>query len=188
MEYAELLKKRRSIRDFDAEDLSTDTVREIITESCLAPSSGNRQEWRFIIINNREMLRRISSECKKNVLHEIEKDPETYMSRYENVMQDEGHNVFYNAPCLVLIVGPKDNHTLEIDCTLIASYLMFSATERGLGTCWIGMGNYIRDPELLHEIGMSEDYRIVAPIILGYPKRIFDPAPRRDPKILKVVS
>lgn len=188
MDYTELLKSRRSIRDFEAKDVSTETIKEIIKESCLAPSSGNRQEWRFIIINSREMLRRISDECKKNVLQEIEDDPGTYMSRYKNVMENEGHNVFYNAPCLVLILGPKDNHTLEIDCTLIASYLMFSAVERGLGTCWIGMGNYIQDRKMLDEIGVTGEYRLVAPIILGYPTRILDPAPRKDPQILKTLS
>ena len=188
MDYAELLEKRRSIRDFEPKDVSIETINDIIKESCLAPSSGNRQEWRFIIINNREVLRRISDECKRNVRQEIEEDPGTYMSRYKDVMKSERHNVFYNAPCLILILGPKDNHSLEIDCTLIASYVMFSSVTRGLGTCWIGMGNYIRDSALLDEIGMAEEYKIVAPIILGYPKRILDPAPRKDPQILKVIS
>jgi nitroreductase len=187
MDYAELLRKRRSIRDYEPKDVPLETIQEIIEESCLAPSSGNRQEWRFIIINNRDMLRRISDECKKNVLKEIEEDPGAYMSRYKAAMQNEGHNVFYNASCLILILGPEDNHTLEIDCTLVASYLMFSAVERGLGTCWIGLGNYIRDPKMLDEIGISGEYTVVAPIILGYPKQILDPAPRKDPQILKVV-
>ncbi|MBT7697135.1 MAG: nitroreductase family protein [Desulfobacterales bacterium] len=188
MDYTGLLKNRRSIRDYEEKDISTDTVKEIIKESCLAPSSGNRQEWRFIIINNRDMLRQISDECKKNILREIEDDSGTYMSRYKNMMQNEGFSIFYNAPCLVLILGPKDNHTLEIDCSLIASYIMFSAVERGLGTCWIGMGNYIRDPIMLDEIGISDEYKVVAPIILGYPKQILDPAPRKDPQILKILS
>ncbi len=188
MDYTGLLKNRRSIRDYEGKDVSTETVKEIIKESCLAPSSGNRQEWRFIIINNRDMLRQISDECKKNILREIEDNPGTYMSRYKKMMQNEGFSIFYNAPCLVLILGPKDNHTLEIDCTLIASYLMFSAVERGLGTCWIGMGNHIRDPKILDEIGISDEYKVVAPIILGYPKQILDPAPRKDPQILKILS
>ena len=94
----------------------------------------------------------------------------------------------YNAPCLIIILGPKDNHTLQIDCSLIACYIMFSATERGLGTCWVGLGAFIKAPELLMELGITEDLQIVAPIILGYPKQIPEATERKDPQILKVIS
>ena len=188
MRYTELLKKRRSIRDFQDRTVPIGTLEEIIEESCLAPSSGNRQAWRFVIIHDKRMLRRISDECKRNILIEIESDPEAYMSRYRGVMANGEHNIFYNAPCLVLVVGPKDNHTLQIDCTLVAFQIMLAAVARGLGTCWIGAGIYLKDPRLLDEICMTEEHRIVAPIVLGYPERIPAPAPRKPPRILKVVS
>jgi nitroreductase len=163
-------------------------IEEIIKESCLAPSSGNRQEWRFSVINNREWMKKLSDESKKNILKEIEKDPGHYMTRYKHALKDDQFNVFYNAPCLIIILGPKDNHTLQIDCTLIAVYMMFSAIERGLGTCWIGLGNYIRDHELLRQLGIKDDMAIVAPIILGYPRRIPAPPDRKSPQILKVIT
>ena len=52
-DFVELLKKRRSIRDYEDKEVSVKTIKEIIKESCLAPSSGNGQrvkEWnpRFI--------------------------------------------------------------------------------------------------------------------------------------------
>ena len=188
MDYFELLKNRRSIRDFEDKVVAQEMIEEIIKESCLAPSSGNRQEWRFIIINNREWIKRLSDESKKNILKDIEEDPGNYMKRYKQALENEQFNVFYNAPCLILILGPKDNHTLEIDCSLIATYLMFSAVERGLGTCWIGLGNYIRDPELVKQLGITEDVQIVAPIIMGFPRRIPEPPERKDPQILKVIE
>jgi nitroreductase len=65
---------------------------------------------------------------------------------------------------------------------------MFSAVAKGLGTCWIGLGNFIKDPELQHLIGMPKDCQIVAPIILGYPKIVPQPTERMEPQILKIVS
>jgi len=65
---------------------------------------------------------------------------------------------------------------------------MFLASEKGLGTCWIGLGMNIQDSELRKHIEMPEDCQIVAPIILGYPKRIPEPSERKEPQILKVVS
>ena len=183
-EYKELLQKRRSIREFEDRDVALETVEEIVKESCLAPSSGNRQEWRFVIVNNREWVKRVSDESKKNLRQDIEVNPDSYMKRYENALKNEDFNVFYNAPCLVLILGPKDNHTLEIDCSLLAAYFMLSATERGLGTCWVGLGKEIRDPDFLKELGIPEDCQLVAPIALGYPKQIPNVPQRKDPQIL----
>jgi len=76
---------------------------------------------------------------------------------------------------------------LDINCALAACYFMFAATERGLGTCWIGRGKHIRNPGIMKLIGMPEDYQIVAPIALGYPKTIPAQTSRKAPKVLKIV-
>ena len=188
MDFAELMRNRRSIRQYEDKSVPTETIQEIIKESCLSPSSGNRQEWRFVIVNNRQMIKRISDESKANAIGDIESNPDAYMRRYETVLRNKDYNVFYDAPCLIIILGPKENHTLQIDCTLIATYIMFSAVERGLGTCWIGMGKYIKDPDLLNELGITDDLEIVAPLIIGYPKSIPGIAKRKEPQILRVIG
>lgn len=187
-DFAVLLKKRRSIRDYEDKEVPLEIVMEIIRESCLAPSSGNGQPWRFIIVNNREILKKLSDESKKNLISDIEKNPKSHIKKYEAMLRDPNFNVFYNAPCLVYFIGHKDIRSLQVDCALAACYFMFSAVEKGLGTCWIGLGNFIKDPEIRHLIGMPEDCQIVAPIILGYPKIVPQPIERMEPQILKIVS
>ena len=49
-DFAVLLKKRRSIRDYEDKQVPLETIKEIIKEGCLAPSSGHGQPWQFIII------------------------------------------------------------------------------------------------------------------------------------------
>jgi nitroreductase len=187
-EFIELLKKRRSIRDFGDKDVPLEIINEIIKESCLAPSSANGQPWRFIIVNNKDLIKRLSDESKKNLLSYIEKNPDSPTKKYEAALRNPGFNVFYNAPCLVFIIGPKHVRTLYVDCSLAACYFMFSASAKNLGTCWIGLGTNIHDPELLNQIGMPDDHKIVAPLILGYPKNIPDLPERLEPQILKIVS
>jgi len=187
MDYSELLKKRRSVRDYEDKEVPLDILIEIINESCLAPSSSNRQPWRFIIVTNREIIRRISEESKRNLLDEMERNPGFMSSEYEAMLRNQNFNVFYNAPCLVFIVGPKKLRSIEVDCALAASYFMFSACAKGLATCWIGLGRFISDRELLELIGLPEGDRIVAPIIIGYPKEIPDVPDRLRPEILKIV-
>ena len=188
MEFQELLKNRRSIRDFQEKEIPLDTVTDIIRESCLAPSSGNGQPWQFIIVSRKDMMKRLSDESKRSLLSDIAQNPDSPAKKYEEILRNEEFNVFYNAPCLVYVIGPRDHRLLDCDCSLFACYFMLAAAARGLGTCWIGLGTNVRNPELMREIGISEDCRIVAPIIIGYPKSIPEPSDRNAPRILKVVS
>ncbi len=187
-DFSLLLKTRRSIRDYEDGDVPLELVRACVRESCLAPSASNRQPWRFIIVNNRGWMKRLSDESKKNFLLHVEKNPDAPVKQYETVLRDDAFNVFYNAPCLVYVVGPVSVPSITVDCTLAACYFMFSAAARGLGTCWIGLGSNIGDLELLSAIGMPEDCKIIAPIIVGYPTRIPEPPARNAPQILKIVS
>ena len=188
MEFSELLKKRRSIRLYQEKDVSTELVKEVIAEASLAPSSGNGQPWKFIIVNDREMIKRISDESKSALLADIDKNPNSPAKKYEDTLKNDAFNVFYNAPCLVLIVGEKKFRSLAIDCTLAATYFMFSATAKGLGTCWIGLGSHVLDDKLRSEIGLTDGLSIVAPIVIGYPEMIPDPTERNVPYILKVIE
>jgi nitroreductase len=188
VEYSELLKKRRSVRDYEDKEVPSDLLMQIINESCLAPSSSNRQPWHFIVITNKNVITRLSDESKRNLLNDLEQNPASPSSNYEAILRDKNFNVFYNAPCLVFIVGPKDLLSIQVDCALAASYFMFSACARGLATCWIGLGRFIKNKELLALIGMPEGDLIVAPIIIGYAKEIPDVPDRMGPQVLKIVS
>ena len=188
MDYSELLKKRRAVRDYEEKEVPLDILMQIINESCLAPSSSNRQPWHFIIINNKDVIKRLSDESKRNLLLDLERNPASPSSKYEAILRDKHFNVFYNAPCLVFITGPKELLSIQVDCALAACYFMFSACTKGLGTCWIGLGRFIKDPEILKLIGMPDDHQIVAPIIIGYPKDIPDVPDRMGPQVLKIVS
>jgi nitroreductase len=187
MDFQTLLTNRRSIRDFQGKDIPLSLVKEIIQDSCLAPTASNGQPCRFIIVRDRDCLKRLSDESKKNFLDDIRQNPDSPVKMYEAVLKDENFNVFYNAPCAVFVIGSKKVKSLDVDGALTIAYLMFSAAAKGLGTCWIALGSHLRDPKILDEIGMPGDCRIVAPIIMGYPAAIPAVSERHAPVIVKVV-
>jgi nitroreductase len=188
MDFQELLEKRRSIRDFEEKEVSPELIKDIIADSIKAPNASNAQPWKFIIVNDKKMMKRISDDSKKTLIAGIEKDPNSPMKGYLEVLRNENFNVFYNAPCLIAVVGRQKGATIAADCGLLAGYLMLSAASRGLGTCFVVQGAEVRDPDLLQEIGLPEGYRIYAPIILGYPKAIPAMPERKEPVILKIIS
>jgi nitroreductase len=187
-EFNNLLRNRRSIRNYQDRDVPLDLVQQIIRDATLAPSAGHAQPWQFVIVRDRALMNKLSWESKQNLLALIEADPDHYVRKYENYLNDESYNVYYNAPCLVFIGGNKDYQNLLIDCSLAACYFMMSAAARGLGTCWIGLGSAIRTHELREALGMDATYQIVAPIILGYPVEIPDIPERNEPAILNIIE
>ncbi len=188
LNYTELLKQRRSIRSYEDKEVPMDIINEIIRDACVAPSSCNHQPWRFVVINDKAMMKRLSDESKKNLLDVIATNPDSLYKRFEERLSDPDNNVFYNAPSLIIIAAEKEYGARYIDCTLCAAYLMFAATARGLGTCWVNLGSKIQDKKLREDIGLSDDYEIIAPLILGYPAVIPKVFPRNEPVVLKVID
>jgi len=188
MDFFDLLKNRRSVRSFQDKEVPLELLTEIIQDACLAPSGGNRQSWRFVVVGDRDTVRRISEESRSNLVADLDADSAPWAKQYEAALRKPEFNVFYNAPCLVIICGDKRTHSFKVDCALAASYLMLSAAARGLGTCWVDLGSVIRDPKLALELGLSDDLAIVAPIIIGYPTAIPPIPSRKAPIILKTIS
>lgn len=188
MTFDELLKQRRSIRRYQDKPVSIEVIREMLSESTLAPSAGNEQPWKFIIISNKALMKRISDDSKKNILAWIAAHPDSYAKRYQHMLEDESFNVFYNAPSLVLILGRSSLKSANVDCALAASYFMMAAASRGLGTCWVNLGREIHDPEILEELDLPDDCTLVAPIAVGYPEVIPAASKRKGPQVLKVIT
>jgi len=188
MTFQDLLKNRRAIRDFQDKSVPMNIIEEILQESTLAPSASNNQPCRFSIVHCKNTIKTLSDESKANLLEDYAHNKISLLPQYIDMLKDENFNVFYNAPCVIFIIGSKSVKSLDVDCALAASYMMFSAAERGLGTCWINLGSNIRDPQSRALLAIPDGCRIVAPIILGYPKEIPPASERHAPEILRVIS
>ena len=187
MNLSEIYRNRRSVRSYRDKPVSMEIIQKIINDSILAPSAGNEQPWKFIVVRKRVMIDRISADCKKNFLERIAAHPDDPAKKYVKMHQNEAFHIFYHAPAVVFITGEAQVKNLLADCALAACYFMFSATSLGLGTCWVNFGREL-SPELRKELGIAENLEIVAPLALGYPKIIPGIPSRKEPQILKVIE
>jgi len=191
MDFSELLIKRRSVRNFENKPVPVELVKEIIEDSVKAPNASNKQAWNFIIITNKDYMKKLSDISRLGFIASVERNPDSPLKEYATGLKERKNvNFFFNAPCLVYITGPTSVSTIREDVGLLAAYFMFSATSRGLGTCWIGMGGGVRDKEVLKEMRLPDGHHLIAPIIIGYPKdgQIPSMRERREPVILKVIE
>lgn len=60
MDLADILKSRRSIRVFKEDSVDPEILKKLVLEAAIwAPTGGNAQTWRFVIVNDRSLLKKI---------------------------------------------------------------------------------------------------------------------------------
>ncbi len=168
LELLEAIQQRRSIRKFTEQTVDKGLVQELIDVSVWAPSASNEQPWGFVIVQDQVYLNELSTAAKSGILEKINVLPA--LEQYRSTMENQAFNIFYNAPALVIFYGKKDDPHTDHDCSMAAQNFMLAAREKELGTCWIGFAEAVcASDEFKTKHHIPEDYKLVAPIILGYP-------------------
>jgi len=166
--FKDTIMNRRSCRSFTEEPVSRETLTELINAAVWVPNGSNNQPWRFVVITDKELMKNYSDAAKRDWLARLPETP--HMQQYENAIRDPGYNIFYNAPSLVIIYGNKDSYWRVYDCSMVAYNLHILAEESGLGACWIGFAhNIFAAADVKSEIGIPENFELVAPVIIGRP-------------------
>jgi nitroreductase len=162
MDLYESIKKRRSIRSFLDKEVEFEKIGNILDAARLAPSAGNLQDWKFILVYKKETREQIAALCPKQewvahapviivVCSEIEQDREYYGERGEQLY------AIQNA------AAATEN-------------LLLAATAEGLGSCWVGAFN---EPDLKKLLGIPGSARPLTVIGLGYYEGLVDELPRK---------
>ncbi len=176
---------RRSIRSYLQKDVPDEILMELIKAGTYAPTAVNKQPWRFVVIKNRELIDHYGESAKKRWL-ENNKDPkDAHLIEMARMMTHENFKIFYGAPALILIFAHPEAFSPAQDCSLAAENMMLAGSALGLGSCWIGLGTPLgSDVQFLKDMGVPENYRLVAPLIFGYPKKADIKGPDRNTDVI----
>lgn len=165
---AAIIRKRVSCRKFNDQTPTRETIDNLIQTAVWAPSGSNNQPWRFVVITDKAKLKAYSDAAKQGWLKNFENA--TYIQQYEKWLKNPAYNIFYNAPALIVIYGDSSSYWHAYDCSMVAQNINLLAEEAGLGCCWIGLAhNVLAEPAVKQELGIPEQYNLVAPLIVGYP-------------------
>ena len=160
---------RRAVRDYTATPVDRQTLIKLIDAAIQAPSAMNEQSWAFTVVQDAELLARISKASKSYLLTE-----QSVVGRHHRLheqLSNPAFDIFYHAPVLVLISSTTSGTWAIENCALAAENLMLAACAEGLGTCWIGLAQgWLATPTGKAELGLPAPYLPVAPIIVGRPK------------------
>ena len=167
-----VLKERRSVRRYKAEQITEAELNAVLEAGTWAPSAKGLQTSVLVVVQ----------------------DPETiaYMSRLNAEIQgNPGTDPFYGAPTVVVVLGDGEKLNWLQDGSLVMGNLMNAAWSLGVASCWINRALELFDrPEgkaLLRKWGLPETLRGVGNCILGYAQgEIPAPKPRKDGYIIRV--
>ena len=150
---------RRSIRSYQAKQISEDALETILTAGQYAPSGMNQQSANASVVQSKERMQQLVQLAK--------------------AAEQVDHNPFYDAPTVILVFAP-----LEDGCNVLEN-MMLAAHAIGLGSCWIYAAKVLFSTEegaaFQKELGLSETDQIVGSIAVGYPDGAApQPKPRKE--------
>lgn len=187
MNVLQAIRERRAVRDYASEPVSADMIYQLISSASWAPSAMNEQPCHFTVITDEDLLDEISVKAKAWLLKNMWSMPRSALFR--DLLNDEKFHLFYHAPALILISAPSWGQWVTEDCTLAAQNMMLTATSLGLGSCWIGFAQgWLNTPQARDLLNLSAQNLCVAPIVIGHPKAVLPPVPRKAPLITWVGS
>lgn len=181
---------RRSIRKFSDTPISRQDITDIIESGTKAPSSKNRQPWKYIVIQGKskeEMLKAFH----QGIAREENGNPLLPRSRQHLAAAKHTVDIMEKAPVIVFAVNPLGKGVLaeltpeeriyEI-CniqSLSASIqnMLLAATEKGIGSLWI-CDIYFAYAELCQ--WLNSEGELVAAIAFGYPDELLEERSRKS--------
>jgi nitroreductase len=192
MEIQQLMKQRKSARNYLEKPVLRADIEDVIRCAGMAPSAINLQPWEYVVTYGEEKDRLIRRLKKVHAMKNVscgpgtsEPLPDKFSNRSRKALKvmnpqieklnipfnqfiEEGSCSFYGAPVAIIVVMDKIFPKLRyLDVGLSVSYLLLAAEQKGLSTCPIGLiteyGNDIKDL-----LNICAEKEVLLAISLGY--------------------
>jgi nitroreductase len=156
----DILRTRRSIRKYDRSAIEPESVK-LIEESLLrSPSSRGINPWRFVLVDEPELLERLSE------------------------AKEHGSQFLKGAALGIVVCGDETESDVWIeDCSIASIVSQLAAHSLGLGSCWIQIRNRFHSSgrtaeEYIREIlAIPEGVKVLSIISIGHPAETKQPVP-----------
>jgi nitroreductase len=147
MTVLDVIRKRYSCRAYQDKPIEREKLEQILEAARLAPSAKNLQDWRFVVVTDKETKRKIAQAANN-----------------QTFLQNAG---------AIIVACSVSNEVMRcgqavgpIDVAIALEHIALQAAELGLATCWIGSFY----PEKVRPIvGMPQDIAIIELMAVGYP-------------------
>ncbi len=147
MTLLDTIRKRYSCRSYQERPIEQGKLDILFEAARLAPSAKNEQDWRFVVVTDKETKRKVAETTNR---------PDVFEKA--GVIIAACSNSDYVMRCGQAI-GP-------IDIAIALEHIALQATELGLATCWIG--SFFTE-KVRTILGIPDDIAIIELMTVGYP-------------------
>jgi nitroreductase len=145
MDVLELMKIRRSIREYEEQPIAKEALAQIIDAARFAPTARAVQPWEFIVVTRPETLKKIAGLA-------------------------ENGRFLAQAKACIAVFCQETKYYLEDGCAATQNILL-AATNLGIASCWVAGDKKPYCPEINKLLGAPDGFKLVSLVSLGYPKR-----------------
>lgn len=185
--------ERRSVRNYKDKPVPDTLIRRVIEAGRFAPSSGNCQPWKFIVIKDKVMIDEMDviiaeaiagvhnmymdDEMVKGFEHMVAgnptppADPRMIIGGFGPIARKEVLPSL-GAPAVIMIAG--DMRSIAgpfLQVGICGQNMCLAANAMGIRSCWVGFYAILEQfPEMKQKLGLEPPWTIISSIVLGYPK------------------
>jgi nitroreductase len=163
MDFFEVLKKRHSVRRFKEKKIEKDKIRKLLEAANSAPSAGNLQAYRIILVKDnalRQRLARVS--CSQDFIFQA---PINLVFCADGLRSAQGY-------------GKRGETLYSIqDATISCAHVHLAAVDLGLGSVMVGAFD---EEEVSKLLKIPNHLRPVIILPVGYPDESPEGSPRRS--------
>ncbi len=169
----QVMLQRRSIRKYKRKQVPAHLIRRMLEAGRYAPSQGNCQPWKFVVVRDADMIQQMEEfcvgVCKKfsrrfdyanyprgSMQHFLTRATSKLLNRFSpnmlhpvpmtaiSLIAQGRFAVFHQAPTVILLLMDKRGiGSPEIDIGICGQNIVLAAQSLGLGTCWIGFSKFL---------------------------------------------
>jgi nitroreductase len=196
-ETEKVILSRRSVRQYKKEQVPEFMVKRMLEAGRFAPSAGNYQPWKFIVLRDADIIRGITesviSSCRMfSAMTDYRRDGYTWLMPLVKLMTwfrpndmhpspfsampnvaDRGLGLWHGAPTVIIILKDvRGAASPELDCGIAGQNMVLAAHSMGLGTCWVGFSKLALEynPIWKRRLGISYPYRFANSLAVGWPQ------------------
>jgi nitroreductase len=147
MKVMEAIRNRYSCRSYKDKPIENEKLDSILEAARLAPSAKNLQDWRFVVVTDKEKKHKLAEAANSQLFIEKAGAIIVACSINKEIMR------------CGQAIGP-------IDVAIALEHICLQATDLGLATCWIG--SFYPD-RVRPIVGIPADVDIIELLALGYP-------------------
>ncbi|MFC1889306.1 nitroreductase family protein [Thermodesulfobacteriota bacterium] len=180
------LRSRRSIRNYKDEPVEKETIARLIDIARYGPSGHNTQPVKWLVIHDRDALRRMVGmviDCMRDML---KRQPEVAKDQHLDIIVG-AYKLGFDAVCrgaphIIVAHAPRDAMPAPAACTIAIAYLELAAPALGLGTCWGGyfMAAVNQWAPLKKALSLPDEEVAYGAVMVGYPKFRYRRLPVRN--------